>query len=135
MVFNDVIEDVLSKDWLMRYLLERSGLSLTQADTLMIFFAYRSRGDSLSEMILARKGGIVSKGSFDRTLRQGKDNIRKSVNTIIFAYYLGLFDKELLRSLIKICDLLVELPRLEVSESRLKDVAHVIEQACDRFVG
>lgn len=135
MVINTMIDSVLSKDWLMRYLLERSDLSLTQTDTLMIFFAYRSRGDPLSEMILARDGGKVSKGSFDRTLRQGKNNIRKSVNTIIFAYYLGFFDRELLRSLVRICDLLLDLPGLEVSESRLRDVARVIEQACDRFVG
>lgn len=135
MVIDGVIEDVLSKDWLIRYLLERSDLTLTQADTLMIFFEYRSRGDSLSGMILARDGGGVSKGSFDRSLRQGKNNIKKSLNTLIFSYYLGFFDKELLRSLVRICDLLLDLRGLEIPESRLKEVADVIEEACNRFVG
>ncbi len=135
MVIHCVIEDVLSKDWLIRYLLERSDLTLTQADTLMIFFEYRSRGDSLSGMILARDGGEVSKGSFDRSLRQGKNNIKKSLNTLIFSYYLGFFDKELLRSLVRICDLLLGLRGLEIPESRLKEVADVIEEACNRFVG
>ena len=135
MVIHCVIEDVLSKDWLIRYLLERSDLTLTQADTLMIFFEYRSRGDSLSGMILARDRGEVSKGSFDRSLRQGKNNIKKSLNTLIFSYYLGFFDKELLRSLVRICDLLLDLRGLEIPESRLKEVADVIEEACNRFVG
>ena len=135
MVIHCVIEDVLSKDWLIRYLLERSDLTLTQADTLMIFFEYRSRGDSLSGMVLARDGGEVSKGSFDRSLRQGKNNIKKSLNTLIFSYYLGFFDKELLRSLVRICDLLLDLRGLEIPESRLKEVADVIEEACNRFVG
>lgn len=130
-----MIEDMLSKDWLIRYLLERSDLTLTQADTLMIFFEYRSRGDSLSGMILARDGGEVSKGSFDRSLRQGKNNIKRSLNTLIFSYYLGFFDKELLRSLVRICDLLLDLRGLEIPESRLKEVADVIEEACNRFVG
>lgn len=134
MAINVVLGEILSKDWLAKYLLERSDLSLTQADTLLISLEYRSRGDSLSKMVQAREGGRVSKGSFDRTLRQGKNNIRKSVNTIVFSYYLGLFDRELLESLIKICDLLVSLRGLEVSESRLKEVASVIEQASDRFV-
>jgi len=135
MVIHGMIEDMLSKDWLIRYLLERSDLTLTQADTLMIFFEYRSRGDSLSGMVLARDGGEVSKGSFDRSLRQGKNNIKKSLNTLIFSYYLGFFDKELLRSLVRICDLLLDLRGLEIPESRLKEVADVIEEACNRFVG
>ncbi len=135
MVIHGMIEDMLSKDWLIRYLLERSDLTLTQADTLMIFFEYRSRGDSLSGMILARDGGEVSKGSFDRSLRQGKNNIKRSLNTLIFSYYLGFFDKELLRSLVRICDLLLDLRGLEIPESRLKEVADVIEEACNRFVG
>ena len=135
MVIHGMIEDMLSKDWLIRYLLERSDLTLTQADTLMIFFEYRSRGDSLSGMVLARDGGEVSKGSFDRSLRQGKNNIKKSLNTLISSYYLGFFDKELLRSLVSICDLLLDLRGLEMPESRLKEVADVIEEACNRFVG
>ncbi len=135
MMTQGVIGEILSRDWLARYLLEHSGMSLTQVDTLLISREYRYRGDSLQEMTLARDGGRVSKGSFDRTLRQGKNNIRKSVNTIVFAYFLGLFDKELLLSLVRICDLLIDLRGMEVSESRLKDVASVIEQASDRFVG
>lgn len=96
----------LIEDPLVKLLLKNSLLSKIQLETLLI--------DILSENIvgipikyedkakLRQRNKDLSRGAFNRTLKQANNNIKKSINTIILLGYLGIFDSPQLQPLIEI---------------------------------
>ena len=130
-----MIREQFERDLLAKFLFERSSLSMAQVDTLMIFLEYRLRGDSLGEMIKVRDSGIVTKGSFGRSLEQARNNLRKSVYTLVFSNYMGFYDPKLLESLSKICEMLIGLKGHAVSTSKLQEITQLVEEICGGFTG
>jgi hypothetical protein len=89
-VQNQIISNL--KDPLFKILLENSHLTKIQAETFLIdFFMVRVYGKkaTLQEKASLRVSKNVSKGSFNRTLLQGKLNVLKSVWTVMLLGYLG----------------------------------------------
>jgi len=96
----------LLEDPLTEILLKNSHLSKTQLETFLI--------DSLSENITGKnfkyedkakfrlKEIEISRGSFNRTLKQAKKNINKSINTILLLGYLGIFKTPQLQPFLEI---------------------------------
>lgn len=130
-----MIREQFERDLLAKFLFERSSLSMAQVDTLMIFLEYRLRGDSLGEMIKVRDSGVVTKGSFGRSLEQARNNLRKSVYTLVFSNYMGFYDPKLLESLSKICEMLIGLKGHAVSTSKLQEITQLVEEICGGFTG
>ena len=96
---NDPIAQIIYKN---------SHLTRTQLETLLI--------DVLSENISGKslkydeKAGLrltkaqITRGSFNRTLKQAKDNVTKSIYTVILLGYLGLFDSTTLDPYLEIAN-------------------------------
>lgn len=96
----------LIDDPLVKLLLDNSLLSKIQLETLLI--------DILSENIggkpikyedkakLRQTKKELSRGAFNRTLKQANTNIKKSINTILLLGYLGIFDSPQLQPYIEI---------------------------------
>ena len=85
-----LLEDPISK-----ILLNNSLLSMIQLETLLIdllsedITGYSLKYKDKAKLRLNDKG--VSRGSFNRTLKQANTNINKSINTIFLLGYLGIF--------------------------------------------
>ena len=75
----------LAEDRLYQYLLERSSLTHTQAETLL----YDLMTSQLTSEEKARLRG-VSKGSFTRTRQQALRNISQALHTLLLLSYLGI---------------------------------------------
>ncbi len=120
-VFSDPIANIL---------LNNSNLTKIQLETLLI--------DGLAENILDRKIGYaekskmrlsatgVTRGAFNRTLNQAKNNINGSIYTILFLGYLGILETPRLNPLIEMSNRLDTYVKeyLQVwneSDSRVKD--------------
>jgi len=96
----------LLEDPLVKLLSTNSSLSNIQLETLLI--------DVLSENIygmpikyedkakLRLINNKISRGAFNRTLKQANNNIKKSVNTILLLGYLGILDSPQLQPFIEI---------------------------------
>ena len=96
----------LLEDPLTEILWKNSHLSKTQLETFLI--------DSLSEIITGKifkyeekaklrlNNVVISRGSFNRTLKQAKNNINKSINTILLLGYLGIFKTPQLQPFLEI---------------------------------
>ena len=96
----------LLEDPLTEILLNNSLLSKIQLETLLI--------DLLSEDIIGNKINYedkaklrlndkgISRGSFNRTLKQANININKSINTVLLLGYLGIFKTPQLQPFIQI---------------------------------
>jgi len=84
---NDPIIKILSKN---------SNLTKIQLETLLIdFLAPNLAGKSLKneeKAVLRLSKAGISRGAFNRTLRQARKNVIQSVYTILLLGYLGVFD-------------------------------------------
>ena len=96
-----LLEDPISK-----ILLNNSLLSMIQLETLLIdllsedITGYSLKYKDKAKLRLNDKG--VSRGSFNRTLKQANTNINKSINTIFLLGYLGIFKTPQLQPFIEV---------------------------------
>jgi len=96
----------LLEDPLTKILLNNSLLSKIQLETLLIdLLSEDITGNSIkyedkAKLRLNDKG--ISRGSFNRTLKQANRNINKSINTIFLLGYLGIFKTPQLQPFIEI---------------------------------
>lgn len=101
--FNDPIVKILSKN---------SQLTKTQLETLLIdVLADNISGKQLKYDEKARLRPIkakISRGSFNRTLKQSKENVIKSIYTVLLLGYLGVFESTTLDSYLEIANKLRE---------------------------
>jgi len=85
----------LLEDPLTEILLNNSLLSKTQLETLLIdllsedIIGYRINYEDKAKLRLNDKG--ISRGSFNRTLKQANININKTIYTVLLLGYLGIF--------------------------------------------
>jgi hypothetical protein len=99
-------------DPIVKILAKNSQLTKTQLETLLI--------DILAENIAGKqlnydeKAGLrltkakLSRGSFNRTLRQSKENVIKSIYTVLLLGYLGVFETTTLDPYVEISNKLKE---------------------------
>jgi len=86
--------DDLSKDPILRLLLDRSQLTRIQAETLFIDsitndLAERTLNSDAKAKIRS-KNRILTRGAYNRSLNQAKSNIRRSIFTILLLNYVGI---------------------------------------------
>jgi hypothetical protein len=96
----------LLEDPLTEILLNNSLLSKIQLETLLIdllseeITGNRINYEDKAKLRLNDKG--ISRGSFNRTLKQANININKSINTVLLLGYLGIFKTPQLQPFIEI---------------------------------
>jgi hypothetical protein len=96
----------LLEDPLTEILLNNSLLSKIQLETLLIdllseeITGNRIKYEDKAKLRLNDKG--ISRGSFNRTLKQANININKSINTVLLLGYLGIFKTPQLQPFIEI---------------------------------
>ena len=100
---NDPIVQILAKN---------SQLTKTQLETLMIdVLAENLSGKQLKydeKANLRLTKAKISRGSFNRTLRQSKENVIKSIYTVLLLGYLGVFESTTLDPYLEIANKLHE---------------------------
>jgi hypothetical protein len=99
-------------DPVVRILSKNSQLTKTQLETLLIdILAENMAGKSLNYDEKARlrlTKAKLSRGSFNRTLRQSKENVIKSIYTVLLLGYLGVFETTTLDPYLEIANKLKE---------------------------
>jgi hypothetical protein len=95
-----------------RILAKESHLTKTQLETLLIdALADNITGKSViydEKARLRLTKAKISRGSFNRTLKQAKDNVIKSIYTLLLLGYLGMFENTTLEPYIEIANKLHE---------------------------
>ncbi len=83
------------QDPIAQLLLENSNLTPTQLETLLIRLA-KDQNDEITDFPWnLRRKGATSKGSFNRSLQQARNNIIRSIYTIFLLEYIGFDDARL----------------------------------------
>ena len=122
-------------DPIVKILAKNSQLTKTQLETLLI--------DILSENLAGKqlkydeKASLrltkakISRGSFNRTLKQSKENVIKSIYTVLLLGYLGVFENTTLDPYLEIANKLQEYveahQNIPSKEKELEDHLKVIE--------
>ncbi len=123
---NDPIVQILSKN---------SQLTKTQLETLLIdVLAENLSGKQLKydeKANLRLTKAKISRGSFNRTLKQSKENVIKSIYTVLLLGYLGVFESTTLDPYLEIANKLHEYMEahqdMPIKGEELKDHLKVIE--------
>ena len=130
---NDPIVKILSKN---------SHLTKTQLETLLIDVL----ADNLTDKLLNydEKANLrlikakISRGSFNRTLKQSKENIIKSIYTVLALGYLGIFETSTLTPYLEIANKLHDYIEAhnDISKSNSKDdhqkIIEIIREEIER---
>ena len=122
-------------DPIVKILAKNSQLTKTQLETLLIdVLAENMAGKLLKYDEKARlrlTKAKISRGSFNRTLKQAKDNVIKSIYTILLLGYLGVFESTTLDPYLEIANKLHEYIEahkdMPQRDEELKDHQKVIE--------
>ncbi len=121
-------------DPIVKILAKNSHLTRTQLETLLIdILAENISGKQLKYDEKARlrlTKAKISRGAFNRTLRQSKDNVIRSVYTVLLLGYLGVFEETKLNPYLEIANKLhdyVEVYNGHLEEDETKDREKVIE--------
>ena len=123
---NDPIVNILAKN---------SHLTKTQLETLLIdVLSENLSGKQLKydeKAALRLTKAKISRGSFNRTLKQSKENVIKSIYTVLLLGYLGVFDSITLDPYLEIANKLHEYVEAHQEtpdkEEELRDHLKVIE--------
>ena len=120
------------QDRILSALLVRSNLTRTQFETLLVdqlghdLANKRLTRNDMAQLRRKRKG--ISRGSFNRTLRQARENVVEAIHTILLLGYSGLTESP------SIAPFLEASERLKVQTSQLQDAALNDSQAYHRMV-
>lgn len=122
-------------DPIVKILAKNSQLTKTQLETLLIdILAENISGKQLKydeKAALRLTKAKISRGSFNRTLKQSKENVIKSIYTVLLLGYLGVFDSTTLDPYLEIANKLNDYVEAHQEsperEEELKDHLKVIE--------
>ena len=122
-------------DPIVKILAKNSQLTKTQLETLLIdVLAENISGKQLKyddKAALRLTKAKISRGAFNRTLKQSKENVIKSIYTVLLLGYLGVFDSTTLDPYLEIANKLHEYVETHQGtpdkEEELKDRLKVIE--------
>jgi hypothetical protein len=122
-------------DPIVKILAKNSQLTKTQLETLLIdILAENISGKQLKydeKANLRLTKAKISRGAFNRTLKQSKENVIKSIYTVLLLGYLGVFDSTTLDPYLEIANKLHEYVEahqgIPDKEEELKDHLKVIE--------
>jgi hypothetical protein len=95
-------------DPIVKIIATNSHLTKTQLETLLIdilsenFAGKTLKYDEKAELRLTK--AKISRGAFNRTLKQAKENVTKSIYTVILLGYLGVFDSTTLDPYLEIAN-------------------------------
>jgi len=122
-------------DPIVKILSKNSQLTKTQLETLLIdILAENLSGKQLKydeKANLRLTKAKISRGAFNRTLRQSKENVIKSIYTVLLLGYLGVFESTTLDPYLEIANKLKEYAEAHQAtpekEDELKDHIKLIE--------
>jgi hypothetical protein len=122
-------------DPIVKILAKNSQLTKTQLETLLIdVLAENISGKQLKydeKAALRLTKAKISRGSYNRTLKQSRENVIKSIYTVLLLGYLGVFESTTLDPYLEIANKLHEYvdahQKMPNKEEELKDHIKVIE--------
>ena len=123
-----MLEEVRN-DIVAAFLLEKSALTEVQLDTILA----SDREGNLDFKRGLREKGMVSKGSFARTLNQGQDNIESSIYTLFLLAYLDLAPQESLTQFSRTVRMLTQLKDAEAKRDDLLRVIGAMQEFVSGF--
>ena len=127
-----MLESLIRHDKLLLSLLENSNYTNVQLDVFMSYVMIRRSQGKLEDIINAKDGSKVTRGSFLRTLEQARSNIKSSVYSILLLGYLGFADSNFIDGFIRISRMLEELNRLGYVNDP-KEIVELINKLSDRL--
>ena len=121
-----MINKYLKSDPILNYLYQHSHLTQTQLDTFLI--RKQQINIKLQNQIKLKDGNIPTKGAFLRSLQQAKNNINKSIYTILLMNYLEIIDYNDIQNIDKISQILLEFKQKKSKSINSQDIINLLNE-------
>ena len=121
-----MINKYLKSDPILNYLYQHSHLTQTQLDTFLI--RKQQINIKLQNQIKLKDGKIPTKGAFLRSLQQAKNNINKSIYTILLLNYLEIIDYNDIQNIDKISQILLEFKQKKSESINSQDIINLLNE-------
>ena len=121
-----MINKYLKSDPILNYLYQHSHLTQTQLDTFLI--RKQHINIKLQNQIKLKDGNIPTKGAFLRSLQQAKNNINKSIYTILLMNYLEIIDYNDIQNIDKISQILLEFKQKKSKSINNQDIINLLNE-------
>ena len=121
-----MINKYLKSDPILNYLYQHSHLTQTQLDTFLI--RKQHINIKLQNQIKLKDGNIPTKGAFLRSLQQAKNNINKSIYTILLMNYLEIIDYNDIQNIDKISQILLEFKQKKSKSINSQDIINLLNE-------
>jgi len=121
-----MINKYLKSDPILNYLYQHSHLTQTQLDTFLI--RKQQINIKLQNQIKLKDGNIPTKGAFLRSLQQAKNNINKSIYTILLMNYLEIIDYNDIQNIDKISQILLEFKQKKSKSINNQDIINLLNE-------
>lgn len=108
----------------------RSSLTTAQLETLKIYRELKNHQITMEDALQKRKNLPISKGTHYRILGQARNNIRRSLLTVVVAAQMGLIRPDELQRLVATVSLLPD----SVESDRLEEILALVDALADRIV-
>tara|TARA_B100001971_G_C18063232_1_gene469108 strand:- start:416 stop:802 length:387 start_codon:yes stop_codon:yes gene_type:complete len=121
-----MITKYLKSDPILDYLYQHSHLTQTQLDTFLI--RKQQIDIKLKNQIKLKDGNISTKGAFLRSLQQAKNNINKSIYTILLINYLEIINYNDIQNIEKISQILLEFKQKKSESINKEDIINLLNE-------
>jgi len=128
----NMLKKLIENDRLLLTLIQNSSITITQLDTLVSYVAVQRMNGKLQQMLVARDNSKITKGSFIRTLKQAKGNLKESIYSLLVLSYLGIVDNNFMIRFVKIIELFEGLKDTKAN-SDVNQIIVLIDLMCDKL--
>ena len=129
-----MLQNILEKDPLARFLVEQCSLTKPQLDTIFICQTIGKHERKLDTKIELRDSGKVSKGAFITTLRQSQSRMRKSIYNLLILGYLGIIEEGSTDDLARIVSMLRDTPSKGLQDDQTHMIISGIQNIVEKII-
>ena len=126
-----MLQELIEQDPIIRFLVSRSKITAPQLDSCVIDAISHRDDQDLEEKVSMRDGKRVTKGSFLRTLKQGKENVEKSIYMLILSEYLDILPQDIIEDVVKVGKMLKDLKMQDVDPEKVKEILLLLHKFSD----
>jgi hypothetical protein len=121
-----MLDEILSQDRLARELFERAGIPFAQLDSLLV--RATSPGESYTQQARKRSRRSISKGSYVRSLRQGKSAVSRTIYRLFLLQYLELIGPGSVEGLVRVSQTLARTRHEPVTGEGVENILQIVDK-------
>jgi len=126
-----MLKEILHEDKLLERLIERTIISKKQLDYIIVRKKVQGK---IKDIITKTDEGKISKATYSITMDRGINNIKKSLYTLILAYYLEIIPENSFIILEKVTNIIDNVKGRTLTQEQVESILKTLENIFDQLI-